>query len=90
MMVFRFTLKDLKNYKAGREKAESIGKIIVLKNKQPAAGFFSRTEYQRLLVLIEYLESLEGKKTAKVTPSLVISKCLSRKYRLSSKNKSVK
>ncbi len=65
-MVFRFTLKDLKNYKDGREKAKSLGKIVVLKNKQPAAGLFSSAEYKRLLMLIEYLESLGGKKTAKV------------------------
>jgi len=64
-MVFQFTLKDLKNYKDGRERSERFAKTVVLKNKQPVAGLFSSTEYKRLLVLIEYLESLEEKNTAK-------------------------
>ena len=51
----------IKNYKACREKAESFGKIFVLKNNQPDAALFSITEYERLSVLIEYQESLEEK-----------------------------
>ena len=68
-MVFQFTLKDLKNYKAGREKVEKFGDIFVLKNNQSDAVLLSITKYKRLLVLIEYLESLEGKGTARVTES---------------------
>lgn len=49
----------IKNYKICREKAESFGKIFVLKNNQPDAVLFSITEYERLSVFIEYLESLE-------------------------------
>lgn len=49
----------IKNYKACREKAENLGKIFVLKNNQPDAVLFSVTEYERLSVFIEYLESLE-------------------------------
>ena len=60
----------IKNYKACREKAESFGKIFVLKNNQPDAVLFSITEYERLSVFIEYLESLEEKDIAKVTESL--------------------
>jgi len=50
----------IKNYKECREKAECFGKIFVLKNNQPDAVLFSVTEYERLAVFIEYLESLDG------------------------------
>jgi len=60
----------IKNYKNCRQKAESFGKIFVLKNNQPDAVLFSITEYERLSVLIEYMESLEGKDIAKVIESL--------------------
>ena len=60
----------IKNYKACREKAESFGKIFVLKNNQPDAVLFSISEYERLAVLIEYLESLEENDIAKVVASL--------------------
>jgi len=49
----------IRNYKACREKAETLGKIFVLKNNQPDAVLFSAAEYERLSVFIEYLESLE-------------------------------
>jgi len=60
----------IKNYKACREKAEAFGKIFVLKNNQPDAVLFSVAEYERLSVLIEYLESLDVKDIAKFTASL--------------------
>ena len=60
----------MKNYKACREKAESFGKIFILKNNQPDAVLFSVSEYERLSVFIEYLESLEGKDISKVIESL--------------------
>ncbi len=60
----------IKNYKACREKAESFGKIFVLKNNQPDAVLFSVTEYKRLSVFMEYLESLEEKDIEKVIESL--------------------
>ena len=50
----------IKNYKLCREKSEDFGKIFILKNNQPDAVLFSITEYERLSVFIEYLESLEG------------------------------
>lgn len=56
----------IKNYKACREKAERLGKIFILKNNQPDAVLFSITEYERLSVLIEYLEGLEEKDIAEV------------------------
>lgn len=59
-----------KNYKACREKAESFGKIFVLKNNQPDAVLFSIAEYERLAVFIEYFESLEENDIAKVVESL--------------------
>jgi len=55
-----------KNYKACRGKAESFGKIFVLKNNQPDAVLFSVTEYERLSVFMEYLEILEEKDIEKV------------------------
>nr|WP_319489250.1 hypothetical protein [uncultured Caproiciproducens sp.] len=60
----------IKNYKGCREKAEIFGKIFILKNNQPDAVLFSITEYERLSVLIEYLESIEEKDIAKFTESL--------------------
>jgi len=60
----------IKNYKACREKAQSFGKIFVLKNNQPDAVLFSVAEYERLSVFIEYLESLEEKDINKVIESL--------------------
>lgn len=60
----------IKNYKACREKAESLGKIFILKNNQPDAVLFSITEYERISVFIECLESLEEKDIAKVIESL--------------------
>ena len=60
----------IKNYKACREKAEGFGKIFVLKNNQPDAVLFSITEYERLSVFIEYLESLEVNDIAKVIESM--------------------
>ena len=50
----------IKNYKACREKAETLGKIFILKNNQPDAVLFSADEYERLSPFIEYLESLEA------------------------------
>jgi len=46
----------IKNYKSCRMKADSFGKIIILKNNQPDAVLFSITEYERLSGLIEYAE----------------------------------
>jgi hypothetical protein len=56
----------IKNYKTCREKAEGLGKIFILKNNQLDAVLFSITEYKRLSVFIEYLESLEEKDIAKI------------------------
>ncbi len=59
-----------KNYKACREKAESMGKIFILKNNQPDTVLFSIREYERLAALIEYLESLDDDTVAKVIETL--------------------
>ena len=60
----------IKNYKACREKAESLGKIFVLKNNQPDAVLFSITEYERISGFIEYSESLDEEDIAKFIESL--------------------
>ncbi|MDF2858825.1 MAG: Antitoxin [Neobacillus sp.] len=60
----------IKNYKSCREKAESLGKIIIMKNNQPDAVLFSISEYERLSVFIEHLEGLEGQDVEKVAESL--------------------
>lgn len=55
----------IKSYKSCREKAETFGKIFVLKNNQPDAVLISATEYEKLSDLIEYIESLdESERTA--------------------------
>lgn len=61
----------IKNYKACRERAESCGKVFVLKNNQPDAVLFSLAEYKRLSVFIEHLESLDEKEILKITESLL-------------------
>jgi len=49
----------IKNYKGCREKSKAFGKIFILKNNQLDAVLFSIDEYERLSVIIEYLESHE-------------------------------
>ena len=60
----------IKNYKTCRDKAESFGKVFILKNNQPDAVLFSISEYERLSEIVEYLESLEDKDVASFTKSL--------------------
>lgn len=60
----------IKNYKACRDKAESLGKIFILKNNQPDAVLFSVAEYERISEFLEYLESLEEKEIAMLMESL--------------------
>jgi hypothetical protein len=60
----------IKNYKYCRDKAEDFGKIFVLKNNLPDAVLFSITEYEKLSVFIEYLESLGGMDIEKLADSL--------------------
>lgn len=60
----------IKNYKACRDKAESLGKIFIVKNNQPDAVLFSVSEYERLSVVIEHLESLEEKDITALMDSL--------------------
>lgn len=47
----------IKTYKACRDKAESLGKIFILKNNQPDAVLFSINEYKKIAAFVEYLES---------------------------------
>ena len=58
-MAFQFTLKELKNYITGRQKAKSLSKVLIFKNKQPDAKLLSIAEYERLLLFFEYLQRLE-------------------------------
>ncbi len=65
VQVMKFTASTIvsnsdmiKNYKSCRMKADSFGKIIILKNNQPDAVLFSITEYERLSGLIEYAEGI--------------------------------
>ena len=60
----------IKNYKGCKEKAETFFKIFILKNNQPDAVLFSITEYERLCILIEYIESLEEEDVEKFIDSL--------------------
>lgn len=60
----------IKNYKTCRDKAQINGKIFILKNNQPDAVLFSIREYERIAVLIEYMESIEDKDIAKITALL--------------------
>lgn len=60
----------IKNYKSCREKAEELGKVFILKNNQPDAILFSIREYERLSILLEYIESLDDKDISKVVEAL--------------------
>jgi len=64
----------IKNYKTCREKAEGFGKIFVLKNNQPDSVLFSMAEYEKISVLIEYVEKLEEKDFIKLTELLLEKK----------------
>jgi len=50
----------IKNCKTCRMKADSYGKIIILKNNQPDAVLFSIAEYERLSGIIECVEDLDA------------------------------
>jgi PHD/YefM family antitoxin component YafN of YafNO toxin-antitoxin module len=54
----------IKSYKACRDKAESCGKIFVLKNNQPDAVLISAAEYERLSAVFEYLDTLDDEDCA--------------------------
>ena len=60
----------IKNYKACREKAEGLGKIFVIKNNQPDAVLLPISEYEKLSVFIEYMESLDEQEIIKLIESL--------------------
>ncbi len=60
----------LKNYKMCREKAESLGKVFVLKSNQPDAVLFSISGYEKISPFVEYLESLDEQSSLKVMESL--------------------
>lgn len=62
----------IKNYKSCREKAESCGKIFILKNNQPDAVLFSVSEYDRFSALIEYVETLDDSKINEFIEALPI------------------
>jgi PHD/YefM family antitoxin component YafN of YafNO toxin-antitoxin module len=64
----------IKNYKASRDIAESLGKIFIFKNNQPDAVLFSIKEYERIAVLIEYLDSLEEQELTKIISSIPMKK----------------
>lgn len=55
-----------KNYKVCRDRAESCGKVFILKNNEPDAVLFSIAEYERLSGLIEYAEYLEVNEIANI------------------------
>lgn len=61
----------IKNYKSCREKAEEIGKIFILKNNLPDAVLFSVNEYNRLAVIIEYLQGFSEEEVNKLVRVLI-------------------
>lgn len=60
----------IKNFKSCREKAESFGKIFILKNNQPDSVLFSIKEYERVSAFMEYLEKLDEEEIKKFAESL--------------------
>jgi len=63
----------IKSYKACREKAECCGKIFVLKNNQPDAVLISAAEYEKLSLVIEYMDTLNEAERAVFIEQLPIS-----------------
>lgn len=61
----------IKNYKSCREKAESFGKIFVLKFNQPDAVLFSIREYEKLSESIEQADHLKEKEIAEINEGLL-------------------
>lgn len=55
-----------KNYKTCRDRAESCGKVFILKNNEPDAVLFPIAEYERLSGLIEYAEHLDANEIADI------------------------
>jgi len=60
----------IKNFKNCREKAESLGKVFILKNNQPDSVLFSIKEYERVSAFMEYLEKLDEEEIKKFAKSL--------------------
>jgi len=54
----------IKSYKACREKAESFGKIFILKNNQPDAVLISAAEYEKFSAIIDYIGTLDDEERA--------------------------
>ena len=65
----------IKNYKNCRMKADSCGKIMILKNNQPDAVLFSIAEYERLAVLIESVEDLDEQALGRAADLLSAEMC---------------
>ena len=57
----------IKSYKNCRRKADSYGKIMILKNNQPDAVLFSIAEYERLSVIIECVDNLDAQELSIAT-----------------------
>lgn len=60
----------IKNYKACREKADTLGNIIIFKHNQPDAVLFSIAEYEKLSVFFEYLQGLKEEEIKKIIDHL--------------------
>jgi len=56
----------IKNYKSCRDKAERLGKIVIFKNNQPDAVLVPVSEFERLSLVIDYLDSLGEKNLEKL------------------------
>lgn len=63
-----------KNYKACIEKAETFGRIFVLKNNQPEAVLFSVDAYEKVASVIEYLEEIDDSELSAFVESLAKDK----------------
>ncbi len=61
----------VKNYKSCREKSDGFGKIFIFKNNQPDAVLFSIAEYERLSVIIEYLQHHKEKDIEEIINTLI-------------------
>lgn len=56
----------IKNYKAQRNKAEALGKLVIFKNNKPDAVLFSITAFDRIAELLEEIESMDDLELAKI------------------------
>lgn len=56
----------IKNYKAQRNKAETLGKLVIFKNNKPDAVLFSISAFDRIAEFLEEIETMNDVELANI------------------------